>query len=359
MRLRCDMASIRGYVPGHQPADDGWVKLNTNESPTASPAAIRAMRASADESIRLYPDPTSSALCTAAARRHHVSENQVVFGNGSDDLLNLIVRVACDPGDRVVAATPSYSLYPVLAAVGGCEIRQIPLSGSFDLPVRQMAAARGKVTFVASPNNPAGTHYTPDSLRWLAARVNLLVVDEAYVDFARADNVALLREFQNVCITRSFSKGFGLAGLRLGYALTSPLLADALMRVKDSYNVSRIAQAAGLAALSDIDWAMSHWEAIRQRRDAFATMMAERFGLKVHPSEANFVFVELAGYDAAGVQQKLADQRILVRRFVDDTRIANAIRISIGSEKDMRALEDVLGVVLDGQRTSGVTGADG
>ena len=149
MRLRRDMASIQGYVPGHQPTGDGWIKLNTNESPEASPAALAAMRAAAaDQSIRLYPDPLSHDLREAAARRHNVEPEQVVVGNGSDDLLGLLIRVVCDPGDRVVAATPSYSLYPVLAAVAGANILEVPLGDDFALPVRQMATARGKITFV-------------------------------------------------------------------------------------------------------------------------------------------------------------------------------------------------------------------
>ena len=183
-------------------------------------------------------------------------------------------------------------------------------------------------------------------MRWLAARVNLLVIDEAYVEFAERDNVDLLRECDNVCITRSFSKSFGLAGLRLGYALASPRLADALLCVKDSYNVSRLAQAAGLAALADLEWAERHWAAIRRRREALAGALHECFQLKVHPSQANFVFVELDGYDAADIQRQLEDRRIVVRRFANDSRISNALRISIGSAEDMQALKTALGEVL-------------
>ena len=358
MRLRRDMAAIHGYVPGLQPSDAGWIKLNTNESPEASPAALAALRQAADASIRLYPDPISRELREAAARRHNLEPEQVVCGNGSDDLLNLLIRVACDPGDRVVAATPSYSLYPVLAAIGGCDIREVPLGDAFELPVRQLAAARGKITFVASPNNPAGTHYAADELRWLAARVNLLVIDEAYVEFAERDNVDLLRECDNVCITRSFSKSFGLAGLRLGYALASPRLADALLCVKDSYNVSRLAQAAGLAALADLEWAERHWAAIRRRREALAAALHECFQLKVHPSQANFVFVELDGYDAADIQRQLEDRRIVVRRFANDSRIANALRISIGSAEDMQALMAALGEVLGHERSGAAQSCD-
>ncbi len=358
MRLRRDMAAIHGYVPGLQPSDGGWIKLNTNESPEASPAALAALRGAADSSIRLYPDPLSQQLREAAARRHNLQPEQVVFGNGSDDLLNLLIRVACDPGDRVVAATPSYSLYPVLAAIGGCDIREVPLGEDFELPVRQLAAARGKITFVASPNNPAGTHYSADELRWLAARVNLLVIDEAYVEFAERDNVDLLRECDNVCVTRSFSKSFGLAGLRLGYALASPRLADALLRVKDSYNVSRLAQAAGMAALADLEWAERHWAAIRRRREELAATLHECFRLKVHPSQANFLFVELDGYDAADVQRQLEDRRIVVRRFANDSRIANALRISIGSAEDMQALKTALGEVLGHEQSGAAKSCD-
>jgi len=156
----------------------------------------------------------------------------------------------------------------------------------------------------------------------------------------------LVRELPNVCVTRSFSKAFGLAGVRLGYALGHPELIDALHRVKDSYNVGRLAQVAGLAALDEIVWAEKYWEATRARRDKFATEVCGNLGLHVYPSEANFVFVECGDRDASDIQEKLAGRRILVRRFAEDPLFSNALRISIGSEEEMFRLMEALTEIL-------------
>lgn len=346
VHIRPEVAALDGYTPGKQPSEPGWIKLNTNESPALAPTVLEVLRASVTDDLRLYPDPTSRALRERLAERHGVDPDAVIVANGSDDVLNLIVRTVCKPGDRVVAPQPSYSLYPVLAAIQGASMVLCPLGAKFELPISQLAAARGTVTFVASPNNPAGTQYSADDLRWLAARTNLLVIDEAYVEYARGDRMALARELPNVCVTRSFSKAFGLAGLRLGYAVADPEFIEVLHRVKDSYNVSRLAQAAGMAALEEIDWAESHWDAIRVRRDKFAEVLRERFGLHVYPSEANFVFVECGSSDAGSVQAALEARRILVRRFKEEPRYANALRISIGSEDEMELLVRVFGEIL-------------
>lgn len=346
VRLRPDVVAMQGYVPGQQPSESGWTKLNTNESPAVAPGVLAAVREAVSSDLRLYPDPTSRALRERLADRHEVAPESVIVTNGSDDALNLLVRAVCGPGDRVVAPQPSYSLYPVLAGIQGAEMVSCSLGEQFELPIRQLASARGAVTFVSSPNNPAGTHYAADDLRWLAEQTNLLVIDEAYVEFASDDRVALVRELPNVCVTRSFSKAFGLAGVRLGYALGHPELIDALHRVKDSYNVGRLAQVAGLAALDEIVWAEKYWEATRARRDKFATELCGNLGLHVYPSEANFVFVECGDRDASDIQEKLAGRRILVRRFAEDPLFSNALRISIGSEEEMFRLMEALTEIL-------------
>lgn len=348
VRIRPEIAALRGYTPGHQPSEDGWIKLNTNESPAVAPAVLARLREAITEDVRLYPNPVSQELRERLAERHDATPDQVFVGNGSDDVLNLIFRAVCGPGARVVAPNPSYSLYPVLAEIQGARMVHCPLGPGFELPVRQLAAARGAVTFVASPNNPAGTHYGADELRWLAEHTNLLVIDEAYVEFASSDRMDLAKSLPNVCVTRSFSKAFGLAGIRLGYAVSDPEIIDVLHRVKDSYNVSRLAQVAGVAACDEIAWAEAHWEATRVRRDAFAEELRGRFDLQVYPSEANFVFVECAPHDAGGIQRDLATRRILVRRFAEEPRHANALRVSIGSDADMRAVLEALGEILGG-----------
>ena len=346
VHIRPEIAALHGYTPGHQPSEGGWIKLNTNESPAVAPGVLTRLREAITDDVRLYPNPVSQELRERLADRHLATPAHIFVGNGSDDVLNLIIRAVCGPEARVVAPHPSYSLYPVLAEIQGARMVHCPLGPGFELPVRQLAAARGAVTFVASPNNPAGTHYGADELRWLAERTNLLVIDEAYVEFASSDRIDLARTLPNVCVTRSFSKAFGLAGIRLGYAVADPEFIDVLHRVKDSYNVSRLAQVAGVAACDEIAWAEAHWEATRVRRDAFAEELRGRFDLQVYPSEANFVFVECAPHDAGVVQRELANRRILVRRFAEEPRHANALRVSIGSDADMRTLLEALGEIL-------------
>lgn len=346
VQIRPEIAALHGYTPGHQPSEAGWIKLNTNESPAVAPGVLTRLREAITDDVRLYPNPVSQELRERLAQRHDVSPEHIIVGNGSDDVLNLIIRAVCPPDARVVAPHPSYSLYPVLAQIQGARMVHCPLGPGFALPVRQLAAARGAVTFVASPNNPAGTHYGAEELAWLAERTNLLVIDEAYVEFASSDRMDLARTRPNVCVTRSFSKAFGLAGIRLGYAVGDPAFIDVLHRVRDSYNVSRLAQVAGVAACDEIAWAEAHWEATRVRRDAFAEELRGRFDLQVYPSEANFVFVECAPHDAGAIQRDLAARRFLVRRFPEEPRHANALRVSIGSDADMRMLLEALGEIL-------------
>jgi len=199
---------------------------------------------------------------------------------------------------------------------------------------------------VAGPNTPAGTHYGAEVLSWLAERTHLPAIDGAYVEFASSGRMDLARTRPNVCVTRSFSKAFGLAGMRLGYAVGDPSFIDVLHRVRDSYHVSRLAQVAGVAACDEIAGAEAHWEATRVRRDAFAEELRGRFDLQVYPSEANFVFVECAPHDAGAIQRDLANRRILVRRFPEEPRHANALRVSIGSDADMRTLLEALAEIL-------------
>ena len=351
VHLRPEIAALHGYTPGHQPGETGWIKLNTNESPAVAPGVLRRLRHAITDDVRLYPNPVSQELRERLASRHDVTPERIIVGNGSDDVLTLIIRAVCGSGDRVVAPNPSYSLYPVLAEIQGARMVHCPLGPGFELPVRQLAAARGAVTFVASPNNPAGTHYGEDELCWLAKHTNLLVIDEAYVEFASSDRMNLACTLPNVCVTRSFSKAFGLAGMRLGYAVGDPEFIEVLHRVKDSYNVSRLAQVAGVAACDEIAWAEAHWEATRVRRDAFAEELRGRFDLQVYPSEANFVFVECAPHDAGVIQRDLANRRILVRRFPEEPRHANALRVSIGSDADMQTLLEALGEILAANRS--------
>ncbi|MBM3852703.1 MAG: aminotransferase class I/II-fold pyridoxal phosphate-dependent enzyme, partial [Verrucomicrobia bacterium] len=251
------IARLHAYTPGLQPAEAGWVKLNTNECPyPPSPRVVEALRREIGDdgaSLRLYPNPKSTPLRAAVARLHGhgLAEENVCIGNGSDDILNLLVRAFGGAGPHPAAPAsptaetigftlPSYSLYPVLVAIqDGCA-EVLPFDRSMRLPVAQMSASAARAFILTSPNAPTGVGFTNAELEQvLAVYHGLLVVDEAYAPFAREDAVPLLARHPNLVVVRTLSKAYALAGLRLGYALAHREIIDVLDRVRDSYNVNR------------------------------------------------------------------------------------------------------------------------
>ena len=250
------VAAMSPYVPGEQPQGGGWVKLNTNENPyppsLRSLEAIRVALVNDGAALRLYPSPDSAPLREAVARFHGCEAADVVAGNGSDDILNLLIRAYAGPGRPIGMLNPSYSLYPVLAAAQHAEVVKVEVTDALGVDVDAVAKCGAAVFFMTNPNAPLGVAFATDVVRSLAeAFPGLLVVDEAYAAFADADCVALVREFPNVVVTRTMSKAHALAGLRVGYALCPPAVAEVLHRVRDSYNVDRLAQVAAAAALDD------------------------------------------------------------------------------------------------------------
>ena len=201
--------------------------------------------------------------------------------------------------------------------------------------------------FITSPNNPAGTAYPPEQVAELAtAGANLVAVDEAYAEFAETDCLELLRRFENVCVIRTFSKAYGLAGLRIGYLLGPPDLVEALLKIKDSYNVNRAAQIAAEAALEDGEWAESMWAGVRRRR-TWLTAELGKLGLKVHPSQANFILVDCGDAPAVAVQKELEERRILVRHLGGTPETENALRITVGTEAELQGLVEAMGECLE------------
>jgi histidinol-phosphate aminotransferase len=340
--IRPNIQRLRGYIPGRQPTGDGWIKLNTNESPEASPAAVRALAGIDADLLRRYPDPTSAPLHARLAAVYGLTPEQVIVGNGADDIINILIRAICDPDDQVVTTNPAYALYPILAGIQGVAVNAIPLGPGFSLPLAELKRAPGALTFITNPNNPAGTHYPSSQIAELAAAgPNLVAVDEAYAEFAASDCLDLLTEFANLCIIRTFSKAYGLAGLRVGYLLGPPDLVAALLKIKDSYNVNRVAQMAALAALDDRAWAESMWAGVRERRQKLAGDL-NALGLKVHPSGSNFLLVDFGDHPAVKVQAALEERRILVRHLGGSSDTENCLRITIGSADEMQRLMESL-----------------
>jgi histidinol-phosphate aminotransferase len=340
--IRPNVAALHAYVPGAQPQEPGWIKLNTNENPHLLPQVTEAAAEAANDALRLYPDPLCVELRRRLAQRYGVPPEQIICGNGSDELLTLAVRIAAGEGDRVVFPEPSYSLYRTLAHIQNAFPLAVPLGPAWELPVEHLAAAGGKLTLVANPNAPTGTPYSLADLRGLAGEVEgVLLVDEAYVDFGGETALPLVHECANVLVLRTMSKAFGLAGVRLGYAFGSPAVIKAMYKIKDSYNVDRLTQVAGVAAMDAYDAAMANVHEIAARRDKYAQVLREQFGWRVWPSAANFVLAETGERAAREVYEGLKQRRILVRYF-DQPRIDNALRITIGTEPEMAALVNAL-----------------
>ena len=240
--------TLRPYVPGRQPAAGARVvKLNTNENPyPPSPRALTALEAIDGDGLRRYPSPFSREFREAAAETLDIDPAWVLAGNGSDDLLTMLVRSVTGPGRPVVYPTPTYVLYRTLAGIQEAPVVEVPFSDDFVLPVAALAEAGGALTFVANPNSPSGTAAPVPTLAYLADSVDgLLVIDEAYVAFAEADALDLVRRRTNVVVLRTLSKSHGLAGLRLGYAVAPPAVIEGLVKVKDSYNVGTVANRVG------------------------------------------------------------------------------------------------------------------
>lgn len=340
---------LHGYTPGFQPKGEGWVKLNTNENPyPPSPAVDEALRAAMGDVLRLYPDPRSTALRETAAKLHGLDSSQVIFGNGSDDVLNLLVRAFASeqPAGYML---PSYSLYPVLCGIQNAGTQEIPFDRSMTLPFEAIGKLDANLLFITSPNAPTGVGFSNSDLaRVIDSFEGIVVVDEAYADFAKESAVALLAKYPKLVVTRTFSKSYGLAGLRLGYAMGSAEVIDVLDRVRDSYNVNRLSQAGGLAALKDQSYLKAICEKIMRTRDFYRAEL-EALGWFVYPSEANFLFVEPVnanGEKGAEVAKDLFDffkaQKILVRYFPSSALTETFLRISVGDEDQMLHVSETI-----------------
>ena len=336
---RATIAQMTGYAPGEQPQDRRYIKLNTNENPyPPSPRVTEALRAFDPERLRLYPDPLFAALRReAAALLPGTTPDWVLFGNGSDDLLTIAVRTFVEAGDALACFEPSYSLYPILAGLQGATCVKIGLTVGFGLPADATRQAAGcALFFVARPNAPTGNIFPKEEMRRLCREFKGVVwIDEAYADFAPDNCLELVREFPNVVVSRTMSKSYSLAGLRLGWCYARPELIAEMMKVKDSYNVGLLPQVAGLAALQDRAHVAAGAKTICATRDRTAAELAT-LGCTVVPSAANFLFVRTPR-PAAVIFKALRENGILVRYFPGG-RTGEFLRITVGTDAEMAAL---------------------
>jgi len=331
---------MTGYTPGEQPPPGTpVVKLNTNESPyPPSPRVLDAIQRTAADALRRYPSPMADDFRRVAARVHSVSPDSILAGNGSDDILQIALRTCCGPGDVLASPDPTYSLYPVLAQLAEVTFVTVSWASGWQLPIEALVETKPRAIFFANPNAPSGTYVSPASVSALATRVHALVlVDEAYVDFADDNCLGLVARHENVLVARTLSKGYGLAGLRFGYAIGHPDLIAQMAKVKDSYNCDAIAIAAACAALDDQAYAHDCWARVRRERGRLSEALTER-GFSVLTSQGNFVLATMpGGAPARPLYDALKAEGILVR-FFDKPGLSDKLRISIGTPEETEAL---------------------
>jgi histidinol-phosphate aminotransferase len=331
---------MKGYVPGFQPPDEqAFIKLNTNENPyPPSPQvreAILAELGGDGAALRKYPSASSGKLRETVGELYGFDPSWVIMANGSDELLNNLIRAFADDGEEIGYVHPSYSYYATLAEVQGARVRTFGLTPDFRIagfPDRY----EGKIFFLTTPNSPLGFAFPGDYIAELAGRcAGMLVVDEAYADFAGADALELVRARENVVITRTLSKSYSLAGMRLGFAIARPDVVGALDKIRDHYNLDRLAQAACVAALSDQNYFRECTRKICATREWF-TRELRAIGYAVTDSQGNFVFASPPDRDGTRVYEGLFERKILVRHF-SDPLLRHGLRISIGTREEMEA----------------------
>lgn len=345
--FRPNINAMSGYVPGEQPPPDAKViKLNTNENPyPPSPAALKVLQELGGDLLRRYPDPMVGAFRQEASQVLGVAPDWILAGNGSDDLLTMIIRACSEPGRGVVCPMPTYVLYRTLAQIQGAEFIEVPFHEDYSLPIEQLIEAQGAVTFVASPNSPSGTVASVELLDKLASQLSgVLVIDEAYVDFAESNALELVKQYDNVIILRTLSKGYSLAGLRLGFGVANPTLLEGLIKVKDSYNVDAVACAVGAAAIADQSHKTSNAQKIKASRTQMASEL-KQLGFDVFPSQANFLLVRSTSGNGEYLYEMLKQRGILVRYF-KQPRLDDKLRITVGTPEQNAALIKVLSEVI-------------
>ncbi len=344
--FRQNIEQAQGYTPGYQPPEgDAVVKLNTNENPyPPSPAVMEAIAGIRPEQLRRYPDPLGEAFRQAAAELNDVEPDWIMCCNGGDELLRIAMQAFCDRQRAVAYPVPTYSLYAVLAQLQDCATVEVPFDDEFNLPAK-LAGTAAALTIVCNPNAPSGTFVAVAEMASLADEVKgVLLIDEAYVDFADDNCARLVKDFDNVIILRSMSKGYSLAGLRFGYAIARPQLIAGLMKIKDSYNVDAVTISAATAAIRDQEYFRQNIEKVRQDR-ATLTAQLRALKFKVPDSFANFVLARNRNGRAEGIYQKLVERSIYVRYF-DTPGLDDKLRITVGTsqqnDKLVLAIKEIL-----------------
>ena len=353
-RVRPLVQALHAYVPGEQPKIRGLIKLNTNENPyPPAPAVLKATRAAVDGRLRLYPNPTSSGLRAKLAQMHGCGPENIFIGNGSDEVLAYLIRAFAEPLSAVTPTTlgkatvqylwPCYSLYPVLAETHGARPKPVPLLEDFALPAVPALKWGGEWDFdaalslVTTPNAPSGRGYSREELESLCkAQKGVIVLDEAYVDFAEGHSADLALKYPHVVVARTFSKAYSLCFQRVGYCIAHADVVAALDRVRDSYNVNGLGQVAAEATLDHLAYYRKGFAKVIRTRERLRRELSG-LGWKVLPSQTNFLLAEPPGLPAKAWLERLREKKILVRWF-SLPEIQQYLRITIGTDAEIDAL---------------------
>lgn len=344
--FRPGIDAMEGYAPGEQPKTADIIKLNTNESPfPPSPGVKQALLDFDTARLRRYPDPVSSALREKIASMYGYAAENIITGNGSDDLLTILTRCFSDEHHPLACFDPSYSLYPTLASLQGTECIRIPLTADFDIPEDVVEQAAGaNLFFIARPNAPTGNLFDLEKMEKICSGFKgIVVIDEAYADFSRNTCMDFVKKYSNVVISRTFSKSRSLAGLRFAFAVAHPKIIEGMMKMKDSYNVAMLTQTLAMASLLDVSYFEKCVAEIKANRAALAAGLKAQ-GFEILPSETNFLFVK-PKKNAKNYFQDLKKRNILVRYFALP-RTCDYVRITVGSKEEnaalLKATEEIL-----------------
>lgn len=326
------------YTPGEQPKNQKFIKLNTNENPyPPSPKALKVIQDNVNESLKLYSDPEGTALREAIAEVYHVKPTQVFVGNGSDEVLAFAFQAFYGVGDTIVFPDITYSFYPVYANMFGINCRTVPLNEDFTMPVDKLIGDNNGVV-ITNPNAPTGIELPQSELRRILEGNPdvVVIVDEAYVDFGGTSALSLIDEYPNLLVVQTLSKSRALAGLRVGFAIGSENLIQAVNCVKNSinsYTLDRLAIVGGAAAVKDVDYFKRQCAAVIATRERISGELRQ-CGFTVLPSKSNFIFISHSTVPAKQLFADLRKEGILVRYF-QQQRIDNFLRVTIGTDEDM------------------------
>jgi len=334
--FRKNIDALKPYIPGKQPKGN-IVKLNANENPyPPSPKVVDAINNFSKSCLRFYSDAVSEEVRKTTADLFHVSLNEVIVGNGSDDVLTMIIRTFLEADDKIAVVDPSYTLYEILANIHGVETEKFSLEKDYSLP-ETFFESKAKIKFLPNPNAQTGTLFSKEKVNRLCIESSgVVVIDEAYAAFANVTSIPLIKKYKNLIVLRTLSKSHSLAGMRIGFGFAAAEIIAGLMKVKDSYNVNSLSQAAATAAFKDDSYFQKNIKIINETRNWFASELVNR-GWKVVPSDANFVLAKPSVGTAKEIYKKLEKSGYLVRHF-STLRLNDMLRISIGTKEQMLGL---------------------